>query len=86
MSLAATASRYGMTRQQLTALKEAQAGICLVCMNPRELVVDHRHACGTVRGLLCDTCNRGIGMFADDPERLRRAADYLEKSSGADKD
>lgn len=62
-------------------MKSASAGTCPICSRPRVLVVDHRHACGTVRGLICDTCNRGLGMFADDPAVLRRAADYLEKTA-----
>lgn len=81
-SLASTASRYGMTRQELSGMIAASAGTCAVCYKQRVLVVDHRHLCGTVRGLLCDTCNRGLGMFSDDPATLRRAADYLEKTRG----
>jgi hypothetical protein len=38
---------------------------------------DHDHRSGLFRGWLCNGCNRGLGFFDDDPETLRRAADYL---------
>lgn len=52
------------------------------------LHVDHDHACcpgpyscgRCVRGLLCSRCNRAVGLMADNPERLRAAADYVERS------
>ena len=40
--------------------------------------VDHNHENGKVRGLLCNTCNRALGMFEDDKNLLRKAANYLE--------
>lgn len=43
------------------------------------LVVDHSHDTGEVRGLLCPTCNSGLGHFKDDPELLTEAANYLKK-------
>lgn len=47
------------------------------------LAIDHNHATGQRRGLLCPIHNTGLGYFADDPKLLRRAARYLERSIAA---
>jgi hypothetical protein len=65
------------------ALFEAQGGVCAVCGHPPKryrLSLDHDHKTMALRGLLCHACNRLIGFARDNPERLRRAADYLEGS------
>jgi hypothetical protein len=67
-----------------------QGGGCAICRRDngkRLLAVDHDHACcpgertcgKCVRGLLCDGCNHGLGKFRDDPELLRRAAEYAAR-------
>ena len=60
----------------------AQGGVCALCHRPplagKTLHVDHDHATGRVRGVLCFTCNNALGDFEDDPGRLRGAASYLE--------
>jgi len=71
--------RFGLTEEQ--AREAAQHHSCDICGRDnghRRLVVDHCHATDRNRGLLCNECNLGLGKFADDPERMRRAADYLE--------
>lgn len=88
-------ANYGMTWEQYQSLLDAQGGGCAICgqacSSGRLLAVDHDHTCcpdvakscgGCVRGLLCGACNQGIGKFEDAPERLRAAADYLERRSG----
>jgi hypothetical protein len=71
--------RYGIGDDEVAAMMEAQAGLCPICRRPMGTKphVDHNHATGEVRGLLCFTCNVGLGNFGDDVERLERAAAYL---------
>lgn len=56
----------------------SQEGKCLLCGRPGGvLCVDHCHSTGMVRGLLCHWCNKALGLAGDDPELLRRMAEYV---------
>lgn len=72
--------KYGFTKAELDALL-AQHDTCAICggdkWGHKGPVVDHDHATGRVRGILCGNCNMGLGRFRDDPELVRAAADYL---------
>lgn len=72
---------YGLTKEQYDALYEAQGGTCYICQvatgKTRKLSVDHDHASGYVRGLLCRPCNTLLGQFRDDPASFLRGAAYL---------
>lgn len=76
-------AKYGLTVEQYDAMVSAQSGRCLICNGEpaRKLVVDHCHAGGQVRGLLCHGCNVGIGHLRDDPIRLIAAAAYLSRAA-----
>lgn len=77
--------KYGITLKQYNAMLRKQKGGCWICKTKpkkRMLAVDHSHATGEVRGLLCHRCNRGLVWFSDKPERLHMAAEYLEKENG----
>lgn len=73
---------YGITPEQYDEMMVSQGGVCAIChktcQTGRRLSVDHNHATGAVRALLCGKCNTAIGMFRDDPTLIGRAQDYLE--------
>lgn len=72
---------YGLEASEYAALLAAQDGRCAICGQARSyrLNVDHCHASGAVRGLLCRLCNgRLLTAARDNPATLRSAADYLE--------
>jgi hypothetical protein len=71
--------KYGLTLEDYEAMRARQNDVCAICKMPsrRRLEVDHCHATGMVRGLLCQACNVGLGRFKDRPALLRAAADYL---------
>lgn len=68
---------YGLTTELLTKMKQEQGGKCAICDKPKRLLVDHDHKTGMVRGLLCHSCNVGIGLLGDSLESVKRAAVYL---------
>jgi hypothetical protein len=81
-------SRYNITLDQYEQLTAAQGGVCAICGSPeavvdtrtgktKTLAIDHCHDTEEVRGLLCTSCNQGIGRFKDNPALLLRAAGYL---------
>lgn len=70
---------YGITPEELAVMEARQEHKCLICNEtPDKLHVDHCHTNGHVRGLLCGTCNRGVGMFKDDVQMLQSAIKYLQ--------
>lgn len=73
---------YGLSPEAFQLMILLQKNACGICKEPfleKLPCVDHCHATGKVRGILCNLCNQAIGMFKDSPAILREAADYLER-------
>ena len=75
--------KYGMGEEEYAVLSMRQSGKCATCGKPAEethrkrLFVDHCHATGKIRGLLCQQCNTALGMVNDDINRLSSLISYL---------
>jgi hypothetical protein len=77
--------KYGITFFDYQVMNGNQNGRCAICDGPPNgngkkygrLSVDHDHDTGEIRGLLCATCNSGLGLFRDEVYLLELAARYL---------
>lgn len=86
---------FGLTPDEYDALVAKQGGLCGICGDPLGSYdepshadaqsyrphVDHDHATGAVRGILCGPCNRGLGFMRDSVAVLERAVEYLRGSA-----
>ena len=78
---------YGVSEQWYKSTLEAQNHSCAICKAPHSgsrygmLYVDHDHATGAPRGLLCQHCNHGLGKFYDNIGYLEQAIMYLREHS-----
>ena len=79
--------KYGITLEDQEQMLREQNNKCAICGkeiflfgSSKKLTahVDHDHKTGKVRGLLCNDCNRGIGLLKDNPLFLANAIKYLE--------
>lgn len=82
----ARARKYGLTRQELVMHIESHAGVCPICGEKpdKDLVVDHDHETGKVRGLLCNRCNLRLGWV--ELVGLNKIEQYLAYGSIAEMD
>jgi hypothetical protein len=85
---------YNLESKDYQILLAKQDNKCAICNleettidkrtnKPRSLAVDHCHTTDKVRGLLCQKCNQGIGMFKDNIRLLQEAIIYLEENHGS---
>lgn len=73
---------YGISSQDYERMLAAQGHVCAICKRDpdrKRLAVDHCHTSGIVRGILCSSCNYGIGVFSNRADWLAAAARYLRK-------
>lgn len=76
-------TKFGLTAERMREMWAEQGCACAICeepfMTPWEGCIDHDHETGSVRGLLCNGCNTGLGSFRDSTANLARAIMYLGK-------
>jgi hypothetical protein len=75
-------ARYGLTPDDVAVMVAEQDGKCAICRDRAAEHVDHDHRTGEVRGILCFTCNVGLGNFRDDPDLMLKAHRYLTRRPG----
>jgi len=79
---------YGIDRTAYERMLAAQGGLCAICLDapgatPKGvLFVDHCHKTGKVRGLLCESCNLGIGKLKDNPEVYKAIEERVRRELG----
>lgn len=75
------ASSFGISMQEFRSMVTDQRNSCAICFKhlatTKEMHIDHCHSTGRVRGILCGSCNRGIGLLQDDPDIILSAYNYL---------
>jgi hypothetical protein len=80
-------SKYRLSINEYEKILENQGGGCLICSrNNGKMVVDHDHSCCSqsktcgkcIRGIICDQCNRAIGLIKDSPENAYSMYKYLK--------
>lgn len=74
-----TCKKYGITTEQYEQQKEKQNGRCLLCNSEKKLCIDHDHKTGVFRGLLCNNCNRSLGLLKENIETMQKMIIYVSQ-------
>jgi len=79
---------YGISLERYSEMFAEQNGLCYICGRPEQrtsksgkimaLDVDHNHRTGEIRKLLCHACNVSVGFLDENPNRMRKLAEYVE--------
>jgi len=73
--------RYGITPEECDRLHRRARHRCEICKKKaKKLCIDHCHTTGAIRGVICDNCNKGLGLLGDDEDGIKAAFDYLYRS------
>lgn len=78
--------KYGITLEQYEKMVQERQGLCDICQLEQKLYVDHCHDTNKVRGLICNSCNKALGLFYDSLVNLNRAINYLTIFKKEDED
>jgi len=81
-----TLKKYGISIEEYGLMYSKQNGFCAICHKPEinkrsitnALCIDHDHQTNKIRGLLCNKCNKALGLFGDNVSILKEAIKYLE--------
>ena len=78
--------KYGLSKTEYDNLLLSQNNRCAICkepldsQNPHNVIIDHNHLTGKIRGILCRKCNLAIGQLRDNPEYAYNAFLYLKEN------
>lgn len=72
-------NKHGISLEEYKNMLIKQNNKCFICHKKINLYVDHCHKTNKIRGLLCNSCNKALGLFYDSTESLKRAIKYLEE-------
>lgn len=76
-----SAKKMSMPPRILALVVARAPKVCAICARKRKLVNDHSHKFKAYRGRVCHGCNTAMGLMDDDPQRLRNAAEYLDRNN-----
>lgn len=74
--------KYGLSQEKAMELVKDRSGSCEICKETKDLVVDHHHDTGMVRGMICSACNSMIGYSKENIDNLEACIEYLRKYHG----